>query len=140
MNSNLIKAKDILNEGNYTLVLCNEKESITSTDRGVKPLIMLIDNGKDYSDYSSCDKVVGRAAAYLYVLLGVKKVYALTLSEGAREVFENYGITYYYDKLVPNIINRSGDGLCPMEKATLDATSPQQALEKVREKLKQLQK
>lgn len=138
MNSNTLKAKEILNEGAYTLVFCDGQNIITSEKRGVKPLLDLLDSEKDYSRYCAADKVVGRAAAYLYVLLGVNEVCALTMSEGARTVFEKYGIIYFYDTLTQNIINRKGDGLCPMEEATKDATEPRDALWKIRAKLKEL--
>lgn len=139
MNSNLCKAKEILVEGGYTLVLCDGKDVVPSADRGVKPLLQLLESGKCYNGYFACDKVVGSAAAYLYVLLGIREVYALTLSENARAVFEKYAIAFYYETLVPNIINRKGDGLCPMEQATLSASSPEDALRRIKNKLRQLQ-
>ncbi len=139
MNSNLCKAKEILLGGGYTLVLYDGNDVVVSNERGVKPLLSLLENGKCYSGYSACDKVVGSAAAYLYVILSVKEVYALTLSENARAVFEKYGVTYFCDNIVPNIINRKGDGLCPMEQSTLNAQSPEDALRRIKEKIKELQ-
>lgn len=138
MNSNTKKAKEMLNKGDYTLVLCNGNvgEAVFSAERGVSPLLNLIDSGKDLSAYSAADKVVGRAAAFLYVLMKIEEVCALTLSEGAKEVFDKHGVTYCYDELVPYIINRQGDGICPMEKATKDAADPDDALKRVREKLR----
>ncbi|MBQ8504203.1 MAG: DUF1893 domain-containing protein [Clostridia bacterium] len=135
MNADTLKAKEILNEGDFTLVFCQGHNIITSADRGVSPLMKLLEDGKDYSDYSAADKVVGGAAAYLYVLLGIKEVYALTLSERARLVFEKYGILYFSCRLVPYIVNRKGDGPCPMEEATKNATDPEDALRRIREKL-----
>ena len=84
------------------------------------------------------DKVVGRAAAFLYVLLEAKEVYADAMSEGAQEVFSTYGIRFGCGVLAKEIINRKGDGLCPMERAVQGIHNPGQALEAVREECRKL--
>ena len=66
----LENAKKILSDGSYTCVLCKGKDTVSSSFRGVKPLLDLLDSGKDFSGYSAADKVVGRATAFLYCLLG----------------------------------------------------------------------
>lgn len=70
------KAAGILEKDKLTFAAVNSNDIITSTDNGVKPLLSLIDSGKTLSGYSAADRVVGNGAAYLYVLLGVKSVYA----------------------------------------------------------------
>ena len=37
------------------------------------------------------------------------------------------GITVSYDTLQPNIINRTGTDICPVEKLTADTTNPDEA-------------
>lgn len=106
------KAKEILKDGSFTLVLTDGEKTLTSHDRGVKPLLELLEKGGDYSSFSAADKVVGSAAAYLYVLLKPQEVYALTMSEKAKAVFEKYGIIFEAECIVPAIINRKGDGFC----------------------------
>ena len=115
MNSGIEKAKQKLKNGSFTLVLSDGEQILTSCERGVKPLLMLIESGEDYSIFSAADKVVGAAAAYLYVLLKVREVYAPTMSEKAKAVFQKYGIPFEAESFTENIINRRGDGLCPME-------------------------
>ena len=56
----------------------------------------LIDSKKDYKGYSAADKIVGRAAAFLYTLLQVKNLYGETMSKGAVEILKNAGIYYEY--------------------------------------------
>ena len=115
MKNDLTEAINILNGDKYTCVLCKGSAIYISTERGVKPLIDWIDDGTDLQGFSAADKVVGKAAAFLYVLLGVKEVYARIMSEGAIAVLKNNGIFVKYDLSVKNIINRAGTGNCPME-------------------------
>ena len=64
----------------------------SSTERGVKPLLDFIENGPNLRGFSAADKIVGKAAALLYVLLGVKEVYAPVMSETALYTLAHNGI------------------------------------------------
>ena len=86
--SDLNKAKALLAAGGYTCVLCRGDEIHTATARGVKPLVDWLDSGLDLRGFSAADKVVGRATAFLYVLLGVREVHALVMSAPAKEALE----------------------------------------------------
>ncbi len=138
MKNNLTKAIDILTSGQYTCVLCKEDEIYTSTDRGVKPLLDWIDSGMDLKGFSAADKVVGKAAAFLYVLLGVKEVYANVMSEAAIYTLSRNGIHFQYDISAKNIINRAGTGNCPMEETVWDISDPMEALEAIKNKLSEM--
>ena len=129
------KARQILEEKGYTCVLRRDEILHTATERGVKPLVRWLTEGTDFRGFSAADKVVGRATAYLYVLLGVKEVWAGVMSEAAAEVLSRHGITAAQGKLVPNIINRQGTGICPFEEAVLEIHSPEEALIAIREKM-----
>ena len=138
--SNLEKAKNTLTEGGYTCVLCQGEIVVTSYERGVKPLVSLLQSGTSYQGFSAADKVVGRATAFLYVLLGVKELHAHVISAPALAVLEEAHLPTTYDTLVPNIINRTGTGICPFEEAVQPITSPTLAYQTILEKLKELQK
>ena len=138
MEQDLQKACSLLEKGNYTCVLCKDKVVYTSTLRGVAPLMQLLDEKQDVMGFSAADKVVGRATAYLYCLLGVKAVYARVISRGALEVLERAQIDLRYDALVEQIQNRTQTGPCPMEWATKDVNTPEEALAAVRETLMRL--
>ena len=71
------------------------------------------------------DKVVGRAAALLIVYGGVKKVLTPLISHGALAVLKRGGAKIEYQKIVKNILNRTGDDLCPMEKLSMGKTIQQ---------------
>ena len=132
------QARKRLTAGGYTCVLHKNDTFYTATERGVKPLVRWLTEGIDAKDFSAADKVVGRATAYLYVLLGVKEVWAAVMSEAAAEVLHRHGIAASQDKLVKNIINRAGTGICPFEEAVLEIHTPEEALAAIRAKMAQM--
>ena len=138
--TNLKKARELLISGDYTCAVCCGSITYTTHERGVKPLLNWLDSGIDMNGFSAADKVVGRATAFLYCLLGVKTVYANVMSRPAAQVLENSGITAQWGKLVEGIINRKGTGPCPFEAAVMGISDPQEALTAIRAKMVQMQK
>ncbi len=133
------KAKEQLLSHDYTCVLCREHEMYCSTLRGVKPLVTwLTDKTMDFTDFSAADKVIGKATAFLYVLLGVKHIYTKIISQSALQILTDYQITITYDTLVPHIINRRGDGICPFETAVMDVQNPADAYDIIRNKMREM--
>lgn len=133
----LNKAKNLLSEG-YTLSLVSDGEVITSQARGVRPLLDLFDTGRDFSAFSAADKVVGRGAAFLYILLGVRELYADVVSEPALEILQNGGARVAFSTLVPRILNRTGDGFCPIESCVSDVYSAEEAVKIIKKTLAEL--
>ena len=128
----LEKAKSLLLSSASTIAVVSNGEVFTSQERGVKPLLHLLTEKKDFLKGASvADKVIGKAAALLMVLGEIKEVHTLIISEPAIKVFEKYNITFFYDKKVERIVNRTGDGLCPMETLCLYVEEPQEAFEKI---------
>ena len=135
MTTNTMTAKNELEKEKYTCVLCNGEDTFFSFEHGVKPLLKWIDEGRDFSGYGAADQVVGKAAALLYVYLGIRDLYGQVISEPAIQALEEYGITYTYDECVPYIINRKKDGMCPMEQTVLDISEPEEAVNALRNKV-----
>lgn len=140
MTKDLTNALALLDTGNYTCAVCREESTHTATERGVKPLLDWLDNGMDLRDFSAADRVVGRGAAFLYCLLGVKEVYARIMSRPAADVLTAHGIGCDAEKLVEGIINRKGTGPCPFEAAVMNITDATEALIAIRAKMAQMQK
>lgn len=138
MNDNTVRARSILIAEGCTCVICNGDRMIKFTERGVKPLLSLLDSGTSFKGYSAADKVVGKASAMLYELLEVDEVYAPVMSTGAIKVLTEYGITEYHDEETEMIINRQGTGMCPMEDAVKDSTTAEDALQRIRKRLSEL--
>lgn len=135
----LMNARALLEQGGYTCVLCKEGTAVTDRRRGVKPLLELLDSGADYSGFSAADKVVGKAAAHLYCLLGVRAVYAGVISQRAKAVLEENGIAVTFGTPVPAIRNRAGNGLCPMESTVWDIHDHKEARLAILQTLQKLQ-
>ena len=140
MSTNLTKARNTLEANGYTCVICRDNSVLTDTRRGIRPLMELLENSVDLSGYSAADKVIGKAAAFLYHLLGGEAVHAQVISQPAADIFCHYGIKLEYGCLVPAIRNRDNTGFCPMESAVLHIDDPEEALAAVRQTLANLEK
>ena len=128
----LEKAKSILLSSASTIAVVSDGEVFTSQERGVKPLLFLLKEKKEFLKGASvADRVIGKAAALLMVLGEIKEVHTLIISEPAIKIFEKYNIPCFYDKKVTRIVNRTGDGLCPMETLCLDVENPQEAFDRI---------
>ena len=138
MTAAMERAKALLSEGGYTVVLCRGEITHTDTRRGVAPLLALLDADTDVTDFAAADKVVGKAAAFLYLRLGVAAVHAGVISAPARDLLTAHGVAATYDTLVPAIRNRAGDGYCPMETVTLPLTDPVEAEAAIRARLAEI--
>ena len=128
----LERAKSLLTSTDSTLAVISGDDVFTSQERGVKPLLFLLKEKKEFLKGASvADKVIGKAAALLMALGEIKEVHTLIISEPAIKVFEKHNIPCFYDKKVDRIINRTGDGLCPMETLCLDVENPQEAFDRI---------
>lgn len=132
MTESLEQAKSLLTSTDSTLAVVSVDDFFTSKERGVKPLLFLLKEKKGFLKGASvADKVIGKAAALLMALGEIKEVHTLIISEPAIKVFEKYNIPCFYDKKVTRIVNRAGDGLCPMETLCLDVENPQEAFDRI---------
>ena len=96
----------------------------TFTQRGVADLYDLLVKESDFLKGASiADKVIGKAAATLMVLGGVKEVYTHIISRPALQLLQEAGITVSCDEVVDHIINRDRTGWCPLEQASRDLHS-----------------
>lgn len=136
--TDLERAKTLLTRGGITVAVCKREEVRTDTRRGVAPLLNWLDEGVSLAGFAAADKVVGKAAAFLYLRLGVTAVYGGVMSAPAYDLLTAHGIATTYGQIVPAIINRAGDGYCPMEQVSLPHTDPVAAERAIRERLAEL--
>lgn len=61
------------------------------------------------------DKVIGKVAASILAVAGVKEIYADVISKYAIPVLEENGIKYEYRNLAEYVQNNDKSGMCPME-------------------------
>ena len=105
----------------YLIIRTPAGATLSFFERGIKNLWNIAADEKGILRGADVeDSIVGKAAALLMICGGVKSVKAGVLSEGGTSALEEYGVPYAYDVLVPNIINRKGDGICPMEDVAKD--------------------
>ncbi len=80
------------NLAGHTICLCKDGKLLTSDKRGISPMMDFIEEGRDVTGYSVADKIVGKAAAFLFVLAGVTEVYAEVVSSEGKRVLDEHGI------------------------------------------------
>ena len=133
------KAKALLKEKNATLVAVSNSEIYFSHDRGVSPILNLIDtNPQFFRGASVADKVIGKAAAMLLSKYGVAEIHAVLVSERALDYLKGKPTKITYDTAVDHIINRDKTDMCPMEKCVLNTDNEDEAealIRATREKL-----
>ena len=114
--------KESLLKNDYSIVASN---GYFSFETGIRPILLAMkDDISFFEGTSVADKIIGKASAMLLTLSGVKEVYTPVLSKAGQQIFEKYGIKYEYDELAEYIINRKGDGMCPMEMTVKDIDDP----------------
>lgn len=123
----------ILRSGNHSLVVAGD--GIRTFDgRGISDLYGLLTEHPDLLRGASvADKVVGKGAAALLILGGIRELFAGVISASAIGLLEDSGISLRFAKKVPYIINRKGDGLCPVEALCKDCVTATQCLPLIRE-------
>lgn len=128
-----LKAKKLLID-DIILALVKDDQVITSEKRGISFLLSLACENK-YQGYSAADKIVGKAAAFLYVIMQVENVYGETITKRAVEILRQANINVEYKILTENIINRTNTGLCPMELIVLNIEDKEEAFMALKKKI-----
>ena len=128
MHPDLEKAKETLKMENCTCVLTLGSVMFKSKEKGVQPLIDWMNSGNNYMGYMVADKVVGRAAAFIDIAMGIREVYAEVMSEGAKALLEKNHIEAYAETVVPQIMNSDNSDICPLEKAVEGIDNAAEAL------------
>lgn len=134
------KVTERLKEGGYSFVLYKDGEWSTSEKRGIAPIMELLRENKELLKGAYvADKVIGKAAALLLMEGGISYLHTEVISEHAIEVLRMSNIEFEYQTLVPYIVNRAGDGMCPMEETVLEVTDSTKVYELLQEKIKKMQ-
>ena len=117
-----------LHEEGCSCVIAN-KEIRIFRQRGVADLYYLLKHEATFLKGAAiADKVIGKAAAALMVLGGIKTVYADVISQPALTLLQKYHTDVSFAKVVPHIINRDRSGWCPLETRTFQAETAEEIL------------
>lgn len=133
--SDIDLARKILNEKNLTLAAVKDGVPVFESDgRGILPLYLaLTEQPQALRGASAADRVVGKSAAVLFCLGKVKEIHSQVLSLPALDYLRENGVAAGCDRQVERILNRRGDGGCPVEALAMKAKSPEELLVLVRE-------
>ena len=137
----LAEASNLISAGRAGAVLVKDGVivAVEPNGPGVKPLLRLHDLRADVLKGAwVVDKVVGRAAAAIAIDGGAVRVHGLLMSETAKAFLGEKGIPATADQMVPQILNRAHDGLCPLEDSVQKLDDPAKMVKAVRARIKTL--
>ena len=120
---------DRLHAEGCSCVIYNNDHTHLFHKRGVQDLHQLLRTSPEVlCGAMIADKVVGKGAAVLMTAGGVRWVYADVISQSALEFLLTHNIEAEYGRVVPNIINRAGTDICPVEKLCMQCDDIAEAL------------
>lgn len=125
--SDLIELINLIEYSDKTCIILSDYSIVFSSEkRGVSPMLDYYNlYGKSDKPLIVVDKVMGKSAVILADLIGAETVVTPVISEIALEYAKLNNINTEYDITVPYIINREGNGQCPVEASVIDVNSPE---------------
>ena len=123
----------------HSICLCRHGEIIFDDGKGISPMMKFIAADRDLRGYCAADLIVGKAAAMLFVKAGIAEVYGETMSEAGADYLRSHNIPLSYGTLTDRIINRKGDGICPMEQTVSDISDPEEGYKALKQRILELQ-
>lgn len=128
----------MLHSGGYSCVIANEGKTHTFTQRGVADLYYLLTQEPALLKGALiADKVVGKGAAALMILGGIKELYADVVSSDALSLLQTSDVKVSFAQEVPFIWNRTRTARCPVETLCHNEQSAATILPLIRDFLKQ---
>jgi len=130
-------AKAALSSGEATLVVTKGGRIVyRDSGGGISPLVNLYENNRDIlAGADVFDKAVGKAAAMILILGGVRKVYGELMSEPAVAYLNSRGVKTDYENKAEMIHNKDGTDTCPFEKAVCDTDDASEGYENIKKVL-----
>ena len=99
------------------------------------PLLEYIDTlAAQHTGVFVFDKIIGNAAALLCIKAGCREVSGPLGSRLAVSTLDKHGIEYRLTRIVPYIQKSEGEGMCPMEKLSIDK-GPEEFYQLIKEKI-----
>lgn len=140
-NTDLNIAREMLEKGDDTFIAVKEGKILYHSQQGgIQPYFDALDTcGASIRGCALADKVTGKAALHLALYLSAAALFTPLASRHAAALAEAFLFRFEYENLVPYIVNRKGNFMCPMEKAVLDIEDPKKAFIKLQETLRILQ-
>lgn len=120
--SSLNLAKETMYNENQKIVIVNDNKVIYKHDGfGIKPLYLAYMKVKGQMKGASCsDRVIGKAAAWIYREADIKELYCEVITTRAKNLLIDNGIKLIFVEEVEFIENRDKTGMCPVETLAKD--------------------
>lgn len=129
-----------IKQGRATCVVVRDGQiNSAESPRGISYVIALYEQGKLQNAFVA-DKIIGKAAAMIFTLGGVRACYGETVSKSAASWLVAKGVSVEYGHLVERIQNRQGNGVCPMESTVAHINDETEALAALKRKVDELRK
>ena len=129
----LERAKMEIAKQDVTVALVSSRcQLFTDAGKSVRPLYRLFRAVRpEFREGYVADRIIGKAAASIIVLAGAKEAFGYLMSESALDYLQRHGVKASYSILTPNIMNRAGTGLCPMEITVKELEDPEECVEAI---------
>jgi len=133
MDQDLLKAikqaNVALDHGRNTMVVIRGNKIVYhSKERGLKPLLSLLENNPEVLIGSIIgDRVVGRAAAFLCLYAKVKAVFAMSIADEAIDILEKHGCFPAWLEATPYLVERNMPSRNKLDLALHDIEDPELA-------------
>ena len=130
-------ARDVIQTSDSSIVVIKNSQIIAKKKgEGLRPLLEVIQElGEQMQGSIVGDRILGKASALLCRYGNASAVYSPQGTKTAIALLIIGGIPSQIEQMIPNITNRTGDGMCPFEKMLENVTDPQEAYEILNEKL-----
>ena len=118
---------DTLNAQGLSLIVRNHGVETTYTQHGVRDLYDL-QSTSILKGAAVADKVIGKGAATLMIVGGVRYATTNTISQEALQMLQQEGVEVTYQQVVAQIPNHDNTGECPLEQHLHGITNPDDCL------------
>ena len=142
MNEVFEAAIAAVDQGEAGLIVLQGQETVFSAATpGIRAALTLHDEMPELLQGAwIADRIIGTAAGMIFSHGGAAAIYGSVMSREAKERLDALGIPNRAGLLVEKIINRTGDGICPMEKAIAGCHDPEMGIPMLRAAVAQLMK
>lgn len=103
-------------------------------------MMRFIEERRDLRGYAVADIIIGKAAALLFIKAGIREVYGEVMSKAGYDLLLQHAIPCACGTLTEKIINRKGDGVCPMEQTVARIDDPEEGYIALKTRLSELRK
>lgn len=105
----------------------------TSEHKGVRPMMDYMKAyGPSETPLTVVDRIMGRGAVMLAVLINAKTIKTPIMSASALALAKAHNLNLEAGEIVPYIVNREGNGQCPIESSVLDIEDVHEGYEAIK--------